>query len=281
MIDTMKILYGNNMKQKKISKRFKKIYRIIGIFGIILLTVSTISKLIHFCLYGFTETQTEIEFYASLLVNTISIILFILIVIKPERLEFCSIISFVYMIEILVLNCHNIMSVLMAILCIITLNIRGFFIRKKTLKISLFVLSYLVALLTEIRFSFTSFFETFMMNLGAFFVLTVCALMVQKQFELIKNQSISQILDLTKYEDLSDQDKEIIRHIKEGQKYDWIAGYLKISTPTLKRYVKRIFEIIDVIDLIDFHAKYSATTIIYTKEELLTWKKKFLESEQL
>ena len=269
------------MKQKRISKRFIKIYRIIGIIGFFLLIVSTISKIIHFCLYGFTESQTEIEFYALIFVNTIAIISFILIVIKPERLEFYSIISFVYMIAILVLNYHNIMSVLMAILCIITLNIRGFFIRKKALKISLFVLSYLLALLTEIRFSFALFFETFMMNLGAFFVLIVYALMVQKQFELLKNQSISQILDLTKYEELSEQDKEIIRHIKEGQKYDWIAGYLKISTPTLKRYVKRIFEIIDVIDLIDFHAKYSATTIIYTKEELLTWKKKFLESEQL
>ena len=266
------------MKQKRISKQYMKIYRIIGILGIILLAVSTIYKIVYFFLYGFTESQQEIEFYALIFVNTISIILFILTVVKPERLEFYSIISFVYMLEILILNCHNIMSVLMAILCIITLDIRGFFIRKKTLKISLFVLSYLLALLTEIRFGFAFFIETFIMNFGAFFVLAVCGLMVQKQFELMKNQSSSQILDLTKYNDLSEQDKEIIHLIKEGQKYDWIAGYLKISTPTLKRHVKRIFELLDVVDLIDFHANFSGCTIIYTKDELLEWKKSFLEN---
>ena len=63
--------------------------------------------------------------------------------------------------------------------------------------------------------------------------------------------------------------------------YDWIAGLQGISTPTVKKHVKRIFEILEVVDLIDFHAQFGGFTIIYTKEELLEWKKKFLETENL
>lgn len=102
-----------------------------------------------------------------------------------------------------------------------------------------------------------------------------------KTIYYFENRAIPSILDLTQYEELSDQDKTIIRYLKEGQKYDWIAGALGIATPTVKKHIKRIFEILGVIDLIDFHAKFSNSSIIYTKEELLEWKKNFLESEQL
>ena len=82
---------------------------------------------------------------------------------------------------------------------------------------------------------------------------------------------------MTKYTELKDEDKTIIKFLKEGQKYDWIAGSQGIATSTLKKHVKRIFKILDVADLVEFHAEFSGREIIYTKQELLEWKKRFLE----
>ena len=59
--------------------------------------------------------------------------------------------------------------------------------------------------------------------------------------------------------------------------YEWIAGNQGIATSTLKKHVKRIFEILDVSDLVEFHAQFGGIEIIYTEEELHEWKKRFLE----
>lgn len=101
--------------------------------------------------------------------------------------------------------------------------------------------------------------------------------MIQKYFYLLKQNNIPRILDLTTYKELTDQDRTIIKLLREGQKYDWIAGHLGMATSTLKKRVKNIFEILGVADLIDFHAQLGTLTFVYTKKELLEWKKKFLK----
>lgn len=183
------------------------------------------------------------------------------------------------MIDILISDYHNLISVFMAMLCIVSLYARGFFIKKMKFKIILFFAIYLLALSTEIRFGYTIFIETLLLNIGAFFTLYLSAVLIEKQIRLLNNNNIPKIIDLTQYKELSEQDKIIIQHLKNGQKYDWIAGSLGIATPTVKKHVKRIFRILDVVDLIDFHAKLGSFIFIYTKEELLAWKKKFLEEE--
>ncbi len=267
------------MSDNNLSSKYKKLFRIIGILGIILLLFSCTHKLFIIFKYGFSEDNPKIELYKSIFLNFICTILFFLIILKPERLEFFSLMSFVYMIEILIADSQNLIPMFMLMLCIITLNIRGFFTKKKSLKISFLVLSYIIALTTQIRFGLNIFILSLLSHLAAIFITGICAILIQKQFSTLKNRAIPSILDLTQYEELSDQDKTIIRYLKEGQKYDWIAGALGIATPTVKKHIKRIFKILGVIDLIDFHAKFSNSSIIYTKEELLEWKKAFLEKE--
>ena len=86
------------------------------------------------------------------------------------------------------------------------------------------------------------------------------------------HQTYVPIFDLTEYKDLTEQDKKIIKLLNDGEKYDWIAGNLKIATPTLKKKVRRIFDILDVSDLVNFHVIIGGRQIIYTKEELDVWK---------
>ena len=181
------------------------------------------------------------------------------------------------MIDILTTDNDNLIPIFMLALCLITLNLRGFFRKRKFLKLSLLFVSYFIALFTEIRFGFNTFFQSLLLHLAAFFISSICAILINKRHAEMQNSIVPKILDLTEYDQLSDQDRTIIKLLKEGQKYDWIAGHLGIATSTLKKRVKNIFEILGVVDLIDFHAQLGTLTFIYTKEELLGWKKRFLE----
>lgn len=268
------------MQNKKLSIKYKKLYRAIAIFGFILILISCIHKIFITHLYGYTEVNQKKELISILVINSISEIAFLLIIIQPERLEFYSLISFIYMIYILISEPNNLIPVFMAVLCIATLNIRGFFYKRKNIKIALFIILYLLALVSEIRYGFNVFFISLLQNIAAFFILGLTVIIIQKQFSQINSNAL-RILDLTKYETLTEQDKIIIKLLKEGQKYEWIAGNLGIATSTLKKHTKSIFKILDVADLIDFHAQLGQLTFIYTKQELLEWKTKFLKSENI
>jgi len=150
----------------------------------------------------------------------------------------------------------------------------------ETIKKTLFIISYLLALFSEIRFGFNAFLTSLLQNIAAFFILGLTIIILQRQISH-RNANAIKILDLTKYEKLTEQDKIIIKLLKEGQKYEWIAGSLGIATSTLKKRTKNIFRILEVVDLIDFHAQLGQFTFIYTNEELLEWKKKFLEEKNI
>lgn len=267
------------MHNKKLSKRYKTIYRMIGCGGLVLLMSSLIMD-ITIILNGGTKdfTQEQIFFLTlRFLINIISVFAFILIVIKPERCELFALISLIYTFSILISDNGNLIPVFMAILAVTVLVTRGFFTKKKELKIIVLSVLYIAALCSEIRFGKVDFIRSVLNNIAAFFISAISFIFIQKYIANISARFEPRILDLTKYDELDEQDKEIIKLLKEGQKYDWIAGNQKMATSTLKKHVRRIFQILDVSDLVEFHAEFGGREIIYTKEELLEWKKRFLE----
>ncbi|MCR4735060.1 MAG: hypothetical protein K5829_08670 [Treponema sp.] len=270
---------GNKMNRHNLSKRYQAYYRVIGVIGLLLLLASLLLN-ITIILKGEQKDAPNnyiVVVTIRLFLNIISEVFFIIIIIKPERCEFFAHISLIYTYFILITDKINLIAVFMAILGITVLKMRGFFIAKKQLKISILVFLYTASLCTEIRFGKAIFLEAVLHNLAAFFISGITFLFIQKYLTSITNRYEPRILDLTKYKELNEQDKEIIKFLKEGQKYDWIAGSQGIATSTLKKHVKRIFEILDVTDLVDFHAEFGGREIIYKKEELIEWKKKFLE----
>ena len=270
---------GKSMITNKLSKRYKMIYRVIGCIGLLLLITSIFTDTILIFRGGLDSLSLEqkINHLICFGINFFSIVLFLLIILKPERCEFFALISIIYTFEILIVNVSNLISVFMAILAIVVLVMRGFFIKKKYLKIAILAILYIGALCTEIRFGLVDFITSLLNNIAAFFISAIIFLFIQKYLASITSRYEPRILDLTKYKDLTALDKEIIKLLKEGQKYEWIAGNQGIATSTLKKHVKRIFEILDVADLVEFHAQFGGIEIIYTEEELHEWKKRFLE----
>ncbi|MCR4736312.1 MAG: hypothetical protein K5829_15050 [Treponema sp.] len=168
----------------------------------------------------------------------------------------------------------NIFSVIMFCIGLITLQIRGFFIKRKKLKLSILFILFYTTLCSELRFGFSTFINSFLDITGAMFLMLLLFIFVQRYIKIRKPYELIPVCDFSTYDELTEQDKEIIKLLKDGQKYDWIAGKLGMATPTLKKKVHRIFEILDVPDLIGFHAQFSASDMVFTKQELLEWKKK-------
>ena len=152
---------------------------------------------------------------------------------------------------------------------LIILQIRGFFRKKKILKLSVLAAIFVICLCSELRFGFSVFINSFLDILASSFLMVVLFIFVQRYIKLITPYKLIPVCNFSDYEELTEQDKEIIRLLKEGQKYDWIAGHLGMATPTLKKKVRKIFEILDVPDLTGFHAKFSADEMIFTKEEFI------------
>ncbi len=170
----------------------------------------------------------------------------------------------------------NIFSILMFSIGLITLQLRGYFKNGKVVKLTALIVMFLAALSSELRFGFGTFLNSFLDMLGASFLMFLIFIFVQRYIKLKNPFMLTPICDFSDYDELTDEDKEIIRLLKEGQKYDWIAGKLGIATSTLKKKVHRIFKILDVPDLIGFQAQFSAQELVFTKEELLEWKKRNL-----
>ena len=255
--------------QNSLPKKTRFIYRIIGIGGCLLVFVS-------FAMFIFGKRNlatSTFDYIFSIIFYLFVISCFILIIIKPERLEFLSLVSFLYCILMLYSHPSNIFSVIMFSIGLITLQIRGFFRKKKILKLSVLGSLFILCLCSELRFGFSVFINSFLDILASSFLMVVIFIFVQRYIKLITPYKLIPVCNFSDYDELTEQDKEIIRLLKEGQKYDWIAGHLGMATPTLKKKVRKIFEILDVPDLTGFHAKFSAKDMIFTKEEFIEWKK--------
>lgn len=253
---------------QKLSKKLRNIYRAIGIIGFIFISISFILFLL-----GKRNTASSLfEYVFSIVFYACVILCFFLIIIKPERLEYFAIISFAYSFMMISNNPAIILAIPMAFIGIATLTLRGFFTKRKILKISLLIIIYLTLIFSNLRFGFSDFLNSFLDLLACFFLVTVLLVFIQRYIKLKVHQTYVPIFDLTEYKDLTEQDKKIIKLLNDGEKYDWIAGNLKIATPTLKKKVRRIFDILDVSDLVNFHVIIGGRQIIYTKEELDVWK---------
>jgi hypothetical protein len=252
-----------------LSKKTRTIYRLIGITGCILLSIS----FILFILGKRNIASSTFDYFFSIAFYICIISCFVLIIIKPECLEFLAFASFIYSFLMISNNPANVLAVPMTFIGIATLALRGFFDKKKGLKITLLAIIYLALIVSNLRFGFQSFFDSFLDLLAGFLLLSVLFIFVQRYFKIKAHQTFFPYFNLTEYTELTEQDKAIIKLLNDGEKYDWIAGNLKIATPTLKKKVRRIFDILGVADLISFHTAIGGRKIIYTEEELEVWKK--------
>lgn len=257
------------MDTKKVySKKMLQTYRIFSIIGLLieLFCIINIFKE-EYPLTPYFPFFLTTERFIVLLLDMLCFFLFIVLIFKPHKFEFISLMSFSYAIGILACSIEyevNIMSFFMYILGVSCLLFRGFYNKKTKFKVIITVVFYFALLTTQIRFSLYLFFEYILAVFGYGLVFAISLFFLIEHFNQKKgSQTVAEnkILDLSQYPDLSERDKLWLHKVQSDAKYETIAKESNVSLGTMKNRMHQIFKIIDVPDRISFLSIYGGYTI--------------------
>lgn len=237
--------------------------RIVSTLAVLILIISTARILIQgneFNTYGSIITKD----LGTILLNCSSIICFVILVIYPEKLMALSIISFMYSLVIFIDEPNNQMGILMSLLCYYTLYIRDFFHKMKFLKTISLILIFLISFLSQIRFGFSIFLNSFFDSL-AFLLVACIILFFFKELIIIetKKKSTVKILNLFPYIGTRKEDVQLLKLVLEKKQYLEISQIVFRTEGTVRNRLNKLYDILGVADRIGFVTTYVGYEIVY------------------
>ncbi len=259
-------------------KEFLNTIRFLSIVSIIFLTFVEVKNKTRIPLI---ENNISINYHSlqSLIENGIVIILGILLVFYPYRLEYMAIASFIYCLECLVFEVRNPMGICMFFLGIVILYIRGFFIKYTINKLIISIIVLLGLLFSRLHFGMGIFLDTITENIGYILVLSILVFLIV-QFHQSKLDSIRiKTLNLAEYPLLNETDILLLQKVLENKQYKIISAELLRSEGTIRNRLNKIYDILGVMDRTGFITTYTGYKIVFDKDkkelkQLSTIKKK-------
>lgn len=247
-----------NKKKPFYTKKTLLLFRLFALIAIVILITSFIYSIIYKNLFS---SYSNTIFYFT---NIISIFLLFFVLIYPQKIEVCSVITFIYSLQIFIFEPNNTMGLFMYILGIAMLYARGFYNKYRKQKNIITILIFIALNLTQIRFGSEMFFESFIQTVGFSFIflLTIYFLNAAIQNDYNINNS-SKKLNLKNYNKLTIRDALWLIQIQNKVKYDAIAIKSKVSPGTVKNRLKFIFSVLEVGDKQGFINEYSTFAICY------------------
>lgn len=241
------------------------IWRSIAIFGTVLLLVKIITCFIY---NNFTSgsTPNPKDFFpvqTIFAINVLGFFIFIFLIFKPLKLELYGLFSFLYAIPFLVDGYCPFIGVLMILLSITTLYVRGFYNNHTKIKFILTGLITLGLMLSGIKYGFELWIDGFLNSLSRTLIIGIITYLILNKVAKDKKYSGKPVLDLSKFPELTDRDKEWIKKLLTETKYTTIASQYEISEGAVKNRMRFIFKILNVPDRIGFMASFSGYEVLY------------------
>ena len=243
------------------SNKTQILIRIISLLATIILVMSNTQRFLNFELQNLLTEKFE---FFTFVINSISIILFLIVILFPAKMGLFSILSFIYGTIILVFEPENNLGILMFWLSIVTLHARGFFNQKKKLKEIITTIIFFGLIISELRFGSDIFFSNILEKFAYIFIYFISLFFFQiyvtDKLDILEN---NKKLDLQKYPELKKRDAQWLADILNGEKYEYLAVTYHMSINKIKNRIKVIFDIIGVGDKKGFLNKYSDFQICY------------------
>lgn len=268
----------NNTNEKSFSAIYLVFIRFLSIVSVITLLRGVIGD--FFTLPNNTNSfQDKLSTYSFLTINISTIICFIILFIKPDKLPLCSLISFIYGLGNLI-NPSNIGEVgigfSMMLLFYSSLWVQGFYKKHRLVKTIISILSFVTIILANFIYGIQAVEYIFRYILGYSIIFSVIVLMLTKHFIESKHSILGRkILDLRKYisdGSLNDRDVMWLKMILNRDKYSAIANQTSVAEGTMRNRIREVFKIIGVTDKKQFLTIYDEALVITTQEEFQAWK---------
>lgn len=240
------------------------------IFSIAMMIALTVANVCIFLTNGFS-TITNSKTLIPVIANTFFAFGFLIAFFFPTRIGIFSMLSFLYSTTVFILDPKSPIAVPMFFLALATLYARGSFKENKKIKIIIASVLYIALNLTMLRFGIKFFIDTFLDKLGMALVISSIVFFIQiYTHDTYEKKEKENLLDISKYPDLTKRDSEWLCMILNGEKYMSIAVDYKMALGSVKNRLKFIFSTLGVGDKQGFLSLYKGFEICYGEEKKLT-----------
>ena len=247
-----------NKKKPFYTKKTLLLFRLFALIAIVILITSFICSIIYKNLFS---SYSNTIFYFT---NIISIFLLFFVLIYPQKIEVCSVITFIYSLQIFIFEPNNTMGLFMYILTVAMLYARGFYNIHKKQKNIFTIIIFILLNLSQMRFGSKIFLNSLIQTVGFSFIYLLSIYFIKAAIRNDYNtNSSSNILNLKNYDKLTIRDALWLIQIKNKVKYDAIAIKSKVAPGTVKNRLKFIFSVLEVGDKQGFINEYSTFAICY------------------
>lgn len=248
----------SNKKKPFYTKKTLLLFRLFALIAIVILITSFIYSIIYKNLFS---SYSNTIFYFT---NIISIFLLFFILIYPQKIEVCSVITFIYSLQIFFFEPNNTMGLFMYILTVAMLYARGFYNIHKKQKNIFTIIIFILLNLSQMRFGSKIFLDSLIQTVGFSFIYLLSIYFIKAAIRNDYNtNSSSNILNLKNYDKLTIRDALWLIQIQNKVKYDAIAIKSKVAPGTVKNRLKFIFSVLEVGDKQGFINEYSTFAICY------------------
>ena len=247
-----------NKKKPFYTKKTLLLFRLFALIAIVILITSFIYSIIYKNLFS---SYSNTIFYFT---NIISIFLLFFVLIYPQKIEVCSVITFIYSLQIFIFEPNNTMGLFMYILTVAMLYARGFYNIHKKQKNIFTIKIFILLNLSQMRFGSKIFLNSLIQTVGFSFIYLLSIYFIKAAIRNDYNtNSSSNILNLKNYDKLTIRDALWLIQIQNKVKYDAIAIKSKVAPGTVKNRLKFIFSVLEVGDKQGFINEYSTFEICY------------------
>lgn len=247
-----------NKKKPFYTKKTLLLFRLFALIAIVILITSFIYSIIYKNLFS---SYSNTIFYFT---NIISIFLLFFVLIYPQKIEVCSVITFIYSLQIFIFEPNNTMGLFMYILTVAMLYARGFYNIHKKQKNIFTIIIFILLNLSQMRFGSKIFLNSLIQTVGFSFIYLLSIYFIKAAIRNDYNtNSSSNILNLKHYDKLTIWDALWLIQIQNKVKYDAIAIKSKVAPGTVKNRLKFIFSVLEVGDKQGFINEYSTFEICY------------------
>ena len=248
----------SNKKKPFYTKKTLLLFRLFALIAIVILITSFIYSIIYKNLFS---SYSNTIFYFT---NIISIFLLFFVLIYPQKIEVCSVITFIYSLQIFIFEPNNTMGLFMFILTVAMLYARGFYNIHKKQKNIFTIIIFILLNLSQMRFGSKIFLNSLIQTVGFSFIYLLSIYFIKAAIRNDYNtNSSSNILNLKHYDKLTIRDALWLIQIQNKVKYDAIAIKSKVAPGTVKNRLKFIFSVLEVGDKQGFINEYSTFEICY------------------
>ena len=250
---------SNKLTRKPFYSKFNLLcFRLFALIAIVILIATFINSIIYKNLFS---SYSNTIFYFT---NIISIFLLFFVLIYPQKIEVCSVITFIYSLQIFIFEPNNTMGLFMYILTVAMLYARGFYNIHKKQKNIFTIIIFILLNLSQMHFGSKIFLNSLIQTVGFSFIYLLSIYFIKAAIRNDYNtNSSSNILNLKHYDKLTIRDALWLIQIKNKVKYDAIAIKSKVAPGTVKNRLKFIFSVLEVGDKQGFINEYSTFEICY------------------